>query len=98
METIDFIENKYEGDFYLSGFYLLKSSRHFGLGLLGVTKKLHKRVIKRYPLVIIAVVILLSIMISLVQIGKARAERDNLSRELYIANQKIEKMSGINKR
>ena len=98
METIDFIENKHEGDFHLSGIYLLKSIKHFGLGVLVLAQKFHKRVIKRYPLVIITIVITISTMISLVQIGKARAERDNLSKELYIANQKIEKMCGINKR
>lgn len=52
----------------------------------------HERVIKRYPLIVVTVVIIASILVSMVQIGKARAERDSLAEKLYTANQRIERM------
>lgn len=52
----------------------------------------HERVIKRYPLVVVTVVVIASVLVSMVQIGKARAERDSLAEKLYAANQRIEKI------
>lgn len=86
---IDFIENKY-GHLAVSTRYLLMSFKHFGLGVSDLARLFHERVIKRYPLIVIVVVILVSVIFSFVQIGKARTERDNYSRSLYLANKKIE--------
>ena len=91
MKTIDFTENRH-GDFMLSAIYLLKAFMYLGLGLWNAAKMFNDRVIKRYPLVVITVVIFLSILFCTIQIGKARAERDKASRELYLANKKIEKL------
>lgn len=89
---IDFIENKY-GHFALSAIYLMRFFKHLGLGALGLARLIHKRVVKRYPLAIILAVILASIAFCTIQIGKARAERDNLSRELYITQQKLDSLN-----
>ena len=88
---IDFINNKH-GHFALFAIYLWRSVKHFGLGLYGILKWLHERVIKRYTLACMAVVVFVSVLLSTVQIGKARAERDSLCRELYFANQKIDSL------
>ena len=88
---IDSIENRH-GDFVLSAIHLLKAFKHLGLGLWNAAKMFNDRVIKRYSLVVVAVVIFVSTLFSTIQIGKARAERDKVSRELYLANKKIEKL------
>ena len=44
---IDFLDNKH-GDFALSAIYLWRSIKHLGLGLYGILKWLHERVIKQY--------------------------------------------------
>lgn len=88
---IDFIENKY-GHFALSAIYLLRCFKHLGLGAWGLARLFHERVIKRYPLAIILAVILLSVTLCTIQIGKARSERDHLSRELYITQQKLDSL------
>ena len=90
--NIDFTENKY-GHFALSGIYLLRCFKHLGLGAWGLARLFHERVIKRYPLAIILAVILSSIVLCAVQIGKARAERDNVSHELYVTKQKLDSLS-----
>lgn len=89
---IDFIENKY-GHFAVSARYLLMSFKHFGLGVSDLARLFHEKVVKRYPLAIILVVILSSIIFCTVQIGKARAERDHLGRELYITQQKLDSLN-----
>ena len=88
---IDFTDNKH-GNIALSAIYFWRSVKHFGLGLYGILKWLHERVIKRYTLACMAVVVFLSVFLSTVQIGKARAERDSVCRELYFANQKIDSL------
>ena len=88
---IDFTENKH-GNLALSGIYLWRSARHFAFAAGDLAALIHERVIKRYPLAVIAVVILISVVCSIVQVGKARAERDSIAEQLYIANQKIERM------
>lgn len=91
---IDFIDNKH-GDFALSAIYFWRSIKHLGLGLYGILKWLHERVIKRYTLACMAVVVFVSILLSIVQIGKARAERDSLSKQLYVMQQKIDSLNII---
>ena len=88
---IDFLDNKH-GNFALSGIYFWRSVRHFGLGVLDGLRWLHEKVIKRYTLVCMAVVVFVSILLSIVQIGKARAERDSLSKQLYVMQQKIDSL------
>ena len=80
---IDFTDNKH-GNFALSAIYLWRSIKHFGLGIYGV--------IKHYPVPVILTILALSFLVSFVQIGKARAERDNVCRELYLANKKIDSL------
>ena len=72
---IDFTDNKHR-NFALSAIYFWRSIKHLGLGLYGILKWMHERVIKRYTLVCMAVVVFLSVLLSTVQIGKARAERE----------------------
>ena len=91
---IDFTDNKH-GHFALSAIYFWRSVKHFGLGLYGILKWIHKRVIKQYTLVCMAVVVCLSILLSIVQIGKARAERDSLSKQLYVMQQKMDSLNII---
>lgn len=91
---IDFTDNKH-GNFALSAIYFWRSIKHFGLGLYGILKWLHERVIKRYTLACMAVVVFVSILLSIVQIGKARAERDSLSKQLYVMQQKIDSLEII---
>lgn len=45
-----------------------------------------------YPVPVILTILILSTLVSFVQIGKARAERDNVCRELYLANKKIDSL------
>ena len=91
---IDFTDNKH-GHFVLSAIYLWRSVKHLGLGLYGILKWLHERVIKRYTLACMAVVVFVSILLSIVQIGKARAERDSLSKQLYVMQQKMDSLEII---
>ncbi len=88
---IDFTDNKH-GNFALFAIYLWRSVRHFGLGVLDGLRWLHEKVIKRYTLVCMAVVVFVSVLLSTVQIGKARAERDSLSKQLYVMQQKIDSL------
>ena len=88
---IDFLDNKH-GNFALSVIYLWRSVKHLGLGLYGILKWLHERVIKRYTLACMAVVVFVSILLSTVQIGKARAERESLSKQLYVMQQKMDSL------
>ena len=88
---IDFTDNKH-GNFALSVIYLWRSVRHFGLGVLDGLRWLHEKVIKRYTLVCMAVVVFLSVLLSTVQIGKARAERDQASKQMYIMQQKMDSL------
>ncbi len=88
---IDFTDNKH-GHFALFAIYLWRSVKHFGLGLYGILKWLHERVIKRYTLACMAVVVFLSVLLSTVQIGKARAERDQACKQLYVMQQKIDSL------
>ena len=92
---IDFTDNKH-GNFALSVIYLWRSVRHFGLGVLDGLRWLHEKVIKRYTLVCMAVVVFLSVLLSTVQIGKARAERDSLSKQLYVMQQKMDSINNKN--
>ena len=70
---IDFTDNKH-GNFTLSGIYLWRSVKHFGLGLYDILKWLHERVVKRYTLVCMAVVVFVSVLLSTVHIYKKTFE------------------------
>ena len=91
---IDFTDNKH-GHFALFAIYLWRSVKNFGLGVLDGLRWLHEKVIKRYTLVCMAVVVFVSILLSIVQIGKARAERDSLSKQLYVMQQKMDSLNII---
>lgn len=91
---IDFTDNKY-GNFALSAIYFWRSIKHFGLGLYGILKWMHERVIKQYTLVCIVVMVFVSVLLSTVQIGKARAERDQACKQLYVMQQKIDSLEII---
>lgn len=92
MKTITFYENKYEENhLMLCGIYVCKALKNL---CLCVVDMLHffKRLIKRYPFVAIAVIGITAVICSYVEIGKARAERDKLSQELYVMKQKTEQL------
>lgn len=63
---IEFLENKH-GNIALSAIYFWRSVRHLGLGVLDGLRWLHEKVIKRYTLVCMAVVVFLSVLLSTVQ-------------------------------
>ena len=91
---IDFTDNKH-GHFTISAIYLWRSVKHLGLGLYDILKWMHERVIKRYTLACMAVVVFLSVLLSTVQIGKARAERDQASKQMYVLQEKIDSLEII---
>ena len=98
MKPITFYENKYEGNhLVLCGIYAGKAMKNL---CLCVVDALHflKRIIKRYPFVALFVVISTTVIFSYVEIGKARAERDKLSHELYVMKQKTEQLGNIKNR
>ena len=49
--------------------------------------------IRRFPYVWIVTILIASVVIAHVNIGKARAERDRLNRQNYELRQKVEKLS-----
>lgn len=75
----------------LCGIYAGKAMKNL---CLCVVDALHflKRIIKRYPFVAPFVVVSTTVIFSYVEIGKARAERDKLSHELYVMKQKTEQL------
>lgn len=98
MKPITFYENKYEGNhLVLCGIYAGKAMKNL---CLCVVDALHflKRIIKRYPFVALFVVVSTTVIFSYVEIGKARAERDKLSHELYVMKQKTEQLGNIKNR
>ena len=95
MKPITLYENKYEDNhLVLCGIYAGKAMKNL---CLCVVDALHflKRIIKRYPFVALFVVVSTTVIFSYVEIGKARAERDKLSRELYVMKQKTEQLENI---
>lgn len=98
MKPITFYENKYEDNhLMLCGIYVGKAVKNLCLAAVDALCFL-KRLIKRYPFVALFVVVLTAVIFSYVEIGKARAERDKLSHELYVMKQKTEQFeNGINK-
>lgn len=89
---IDLNENKYEDNhLMLCGIYVGKAMKNL---CQSVVDALHflKRLIKRYPFVALFVVVFTAVICSYVEIGKARAERDKLSHELYVMKQKAEQL------
>lgn len=92
MSMIDFTEKeeKQRSNIAMSGICLLRSIRHLALAIADLAVWCHERVIKRYPLIVVTVVIIASVLVSMVQIGKARAERDSLAEKLYVMTQKSE--------
>lgn len=98
MKPITFYENKYEDNhLMLCGIYACKTVKNL---CLCVVDTLHflKRLIKRYPFVVLFVVVSTAVIFSYVEIGKARAERDKLSHELYVMKQKTEQLENIKNR
>lgn len=95
MKTITFYENKYEDNhLMLCGIYVCKAVKNLCLCIVDALHFL-KRLIKRYPFAALFVVVFAAVIFSYVEIGKARAERDKLSHELYVMKQKAEKLENI---
>ena len=95
MKTITFYENKYEDNhLMLCGIYVGKAGKNL---CLSVVDALHflKRLIRRYPFAALFVAVFAAVIFSYVEIGKARAERDKLSHELYVMKQKTEQLENI---
>jgi len=81
---ISFQEDKYaNSNIALSGFYLLRAVKHLGLSIADLSNLVYNRVVKRYPLTVIIVIAATTFVWSFIEIGKARAERDRLSKEMY---------------
>lgn len=98
MKPITFYENKYENNhLMLCGIYAGKAMKNL---CLCVVDALHflKWLIKRYPFAALFVVVFTAVIFSYVEIGKARAERDKLSHELYVMKQKTEQFESIKNR
>lgn len=92
MKPITFYENKYENNhLMLCGIYACKAVKNLCLAAVDALHFL-KRLIRRHPFVALFVAVFTAVIFSYVEIGKARTERDKLSRELYLANQKLERM------
>lgn len=84
MKTITFYENKYEDNhLMLCGIYVGKAVKNLCLAAVDALHFL-KRLIRRYPFVALFVAVFTAVICSYVEIGKARAERDKLSHELYV--------------
>lgn len=95
MKPITFYENKYEDNhLMLCGIYVGKAVKNLCLAAVDALCFL-KRLIKRYPFAALFVVVFTAVMFSYVEIGKARAERDKLSHELYVMKQKTEQLENI---
>lgn len=95
MKTITFYENKYEDNhLMLCGIYACKAVKNLCLCVVDMLHFL-KRLIRRYPFAALFVVVFAAVMFSYVEIGKARAERDKLSHELYVMKQKTEHFENI---
>lgn len=98
MKPITFYENKYENNhLMLCGIYVCKAVKNLCLAAVDVLRSL-KRLIKRYPFVALLIVVSTAVICSYVEIGKARAERDKLSHELYVMKQKAEQLENIKNR
>lgn len=98
MKPITFYENKYENNhLMLCGIYAGKAMKNL---CLCVVDALHffKRLIKRYPFAALFIVVFTAVIFSYVEIGKARAERDKLSHELYVMKQKTEQLENVKNR
>ena len=92
MKTITFYENKYEENhLMLCGIYVCKAVKNLCLAAFDALHFL-KRLIRRYPFAALFVVAFTAVIFSYVEIGKARAERDKLSQELYVMKQKTEQL------
>lgn len=92
MKPITFYENKYEDNhLMLCGIYAGKAVKNLCLCVADGARFL-KRLIKRHPFAALFVVAMACTLISHVEIGKARAERDKLSHELYVMKQKTEQL------
>lgn len=98
MKPITFYENKYEDNhLMLCGIYAGKAVKNLCLCVVDMLHFL-KRLIQRYPFVVLFVVVFTAVIFSYVEIGKARAERDKLSHELYVMKQKTEQLGNIKNR
>lgn len=98
MKPITFYENKYEDNhLMLCGIYVGKVVKNLCLSVVDALCFL-KRLIRRYPFAALFVVVFTVVIFSYVEIGKARAERDKLSHELYVMSQKTEQVENIKNR
>lgn len=98
MKTITFYENKYEDNhLMLCTLYACKAMKNLWLAAVDALHFL-KRLIRRYPFVALFVAVFTAVICSYVEIGKARAERDKLSHELYVMKQKTEQFESIKNR
>ena len=95
---INFTENKYEeSHLMLCGIYACKAVKNLWLAAVDALHFL-KRIIERYPFAALFIVVFTAVIFSYVEIGKARAERDKLSHELYVMKQKTEQFENIKNR
>lgn len=98
MKPITFYENKYEDNhLMLCGIYACKAVKNLCFAAFDALHFL-KRLVKRHPFAALFVVVFTAVIFSYVEIGKARAERDKLSHELYVMKQNAEQLGNIKNR
>lgn len=74
----------------LCGEHLEMFFKHFGLAARDGVRWLYRRVVKKYPLAVIAAVLFVSFVTCVMLVGNARAERDKVTHELFVAQQKLD--------
>ncbi len=84
-------KNQKYGNFTLGGIYLLKSLCFLILGISHLVTNIHERVIKRYPLAVVAFVVIVSTIIGFISVSKVRTERDFLTKKVYRLEQVLQK-------
>lgn len=93
---ISFFTNKYENNhLMLSGYYLIQTVKNIFLSLIDLLVWIYRRVIKKYPLVVVGVFAAICIVLSMVKIAEARSERDKATHELYITAQKLKSYQAL---
>jgi hypothetical protein len=95
MKRIRFIRERLEGSgnhIALSVYYLYAALKNFALSLQDLFRVLHS-LIKREPLISMGVTAAICLLISFIEIGKARAERDKFSKKMWQQERIIEELN-----
>lgn len=74
------------------GHLLIKGFAFLCFGFIHATNAF----VRRYPYAVVIIVILVSFIVSMIEIGKARSERDALNKQNYELQQKMDTIQMIN--